>query len=321
MQPAPSPRKSDEAPSISPPGRGTGAAGGSGLAFAAVVVANIALAFGPVFVRAAETGPVASAFWRITLAAPLLAAMAFAGGARSQRMTGGLWWLLALAGVAFAADLSTWHIGIMHTTLANATLFGNCATLIFPIYGFLVARAWPTRMQGFALALAAAGGGLLLGRSYQLDPRNLLGDMLSLAAGLFYTLYFVLMAQVRLRMAPLSALALSTFASIVPLLLYTALLGERLWPDDWMPLIGLALVSQVIGQGCMIFALGRLSPLVVGIALLIQPMVAGAIGWVAYGETLGTPDLIGVAMVAAALVLVRREPRVAPAAGDANVDA
>ncbi|GGB38475.1 membrane protein [Sphingomonas metalli] len=303
MHQAPGKRKTAQQQSAGAP------AEGGGLAFAAIVVANVALAFGPVFVRAADTGPVASAFWRITLAAPLLAVLAFAGGARPQRLPGGLWWLLALAGIAFAGDLGTWHIGIIHTTLANATLFGNCATLIFPLYGFLVARAWPTRMQGFALLLAALGGGLLLGRSYQLDPRNLLGDMLSLLAGLLYTLYFVLMARVRASMAPLSALALSTLASILPLFLYAHLLGERLWPGDWTPLIGMALASQVLGQGCMIYALGRLSPLVVGIALLIQPMVAGAIGWVAYGERLAAPDLIGVAMVAAALVLVRREPK------------
>ncbi len=332
MQPADPPRKTEQDPSdhrvpSGTRGRADQQAGGR-LAFAAVVVANVALAFGPVLVRAADTGPVASAFWRLTLAAPVLVVLARIarrrahagpGAGAAGRMRGGTWALLGLAGIVFAGDLGAWHIGILHTTLANATLFGNCATLIFPLYGFLIARTWPTRMQGFALALAAAGGALLLGRSYQLDPRNLLGDMLSLLAGLFYTLYFVTMTRVRASVPPLSALALSTLASILPLLAFAGLLGERLVPGDWTPLIGLALISQVLGQGCMIYALGRLSPLVVGIALLIQPMVAGAIGWIAFGERLAPPDLVGVAMVAAALVLVRREPRVAPAAADANV--
>ena len=34
------------------------------LPLAAVILANVALAFGPWFVRLADTGPVASAFWR-----------------------------------------------------------------------------------------------------------------------------------------------------------------------------------------------------------------------------------------------------------------
>lgn len=277
-------------------------------ALAAAVIANIALAFGPWFVRLADTGPVASGFWRITLAAPLLCIMALASGARPTRMPGGLWWTVILAGVAFAADLGSWHLGILRTTLANATLFGNSATLMFPIYAFLIARAWPTRTQGAALLLAAAGAALLMGRSYQLDPQNLAGDLLALTAGVLYTVYFILMARAREAMAPLSSLALSTLASILPLLLFAWALGEQVWPENWTPLLGLALVSQVVGQGLMIYALGKLSPLVIGIALLMQPVVAGAVGWIAYGERLGTPDLIGVIMVAVALVLVRRDP-------------
>ncbi|MBJ6122385.1 DMT family transporter [Sphingomonas mollis] len=303
MHPARPPRKTAVSPS-SPR---------LGVAFAVLIVANIALAFGPWFVRAADTGPVASAFWRITLATPMLAALALAGGARPQRLPGGLWALLVVAGVAFAADLGTWHLGILRTTLANATLFGNCATLFFPIYGFLIARAWPTRTQGSALVLAGVGAALLMGRSYQLDPRNLAGDLMCLGAGIMYTGYFIVMARVRDTMAPLSALALSSFASIAPLYVFATILGESLWPTQWGPLIGVALVSQVLGQGCMIYALGKLSPLVVGITLLVQPVVAGAVGWIVYGERLGLPDLVGAAMVAVALVLVRRTPRVAPA--------
>ena len=101
----------------------------------AVVVANVALAFGPWFVRLADTGPVAAAFWRMALALPLIVVLAIASGTRAAtlRLPGRMWLLLALAGVAFAMDLGSWHVGILQTTLANATLFGNSATFIFPI--------------------------------------------------------------------------------------------------------------------------------------------------------------------------------------------
>ena len=277
-----------------------------GIAFAALVVANVALAFGPWFVRLADVGPVAAGFWRITLAIPFLAGLALASGGRPVRMTAGLWIMLAVGGVAFAADLGSWHLGIVRTTMANATLFGNSAILIYPLYGFLVARAWPTRMQGIALLLAALGAALLMGRSYQLDSRNLAGDLLCILAGILYTLYIVVMARIRRAMRPLPALALASAATALPMLAFALLLHEQVMPQQWTPLLGLALVSQVIGQGCMIFALGRLSPLVIGIGLLIQPVVAGAIGWVEYGERLQGPDWVGVALVALALVLVRR---------------
>ncbi|WP_374139024.1 MULTISPECIES: DMT family transporter [unclassified Sphingomonas] len=275
-------------------------------ALAALVIANVALAFGPLFVRIADTGPVASAFWRITLAAPLLIAIALGSGWRPQHIGRSIWAFVAFAGIFFAADLASWHLGILGTTLANATLFGNSATLFYPIYGFLIARALPSRVQGIALLLATIGGGLLMGRSYELSPAHLVGDLLCLLAGILYTGYFILMARARETMASVPALAVSTVASILPLLVMAILLGERIIPDHWAPLVGLALASQVVGQGMMIYALGKLSPLVIGIGLLIQPIVAAITGWVVFREQLGLADLIGGVLVAIALVLVRR---------------
>jgi drug/metabolite transporter (DMT)-like permease len=69
----------------------------------------------------------------------------------------------------------------------------------------------------------------------------------------------------------------------------------------------MALSSQIIGQGLMIFALGQMSPMVIGIALLTQPVMAATIGWVWYGERLDGIDMIGAVAVAVALVLVRGE--------------
>lgn len=291
-----------------PPRKATARPSGGVLAFAALLGGNVALAFGPVFVRLTDVGPVAAGFWRIALATPLLLALAVMTGGRPIANARGLGWVLAASGLLFAGDLASWHVGILHTKLANATLFGNAASFVFPLYGFLVARAWPTRLQALALALAATGAALLMGRSYQLDPQNLVGDLLCLLAGILYAGYFIMMARARARMAPLPALSLSSAASILPLLFAAALLGERIWPAQWTPLLGLALCSQVIGQGLMIYALGRFTPLLIGLALLTQPVVAATVGWLAYGEMLGTADLLGAALVAAALVLVRIAP-------------
>ncbi|MFD1789651.1 DMT family transporter [Sphingomonas floccifaciens] len=276
------------------------------LPLAALFAANLALAFGPWFVRLTDVGPVAAGFWRIALATPVLLAAATMLGQRPFAQARGLWGALTLGGLAFAADLASWHAGIHHTVLANATLFGNAATLIFPIYGFIVARTWPTRVQGLALGMAAVGAALLMGRSAQLSPQNLVGDLLCLTAGVLYAVYFVTMARARETMQPLPALALVSLLGTLPLLVAALLLGERVLPGDWTPLIALAVVSQLVGQGLMIYALGHLSPLVVGVALLTQPVVAGAIGWIAYDERLGLPDFAGALLVGLALVLVRK---------------
>ena len=64
----------------------------------------------------------------------------------------------------------------------------------------------------------------------------------------------------------------------LPLLLFALLLGERVVPQHWGPLIALALASQVFGQGLMIFALGQLSPMVIGIE---APLVTVTLDFVA----------------------------------------
>ena len=62
---------------------------------------------------------------------------------------------------------------------------------------------------------------------------------------------------------------------------------------------------QVVGQGFLVYALGQVPPLVVGLALLTQPAVSAAIGWVAYGEAMTSRDFLGAFAIGAALVLVR----------------
>ena len=88
------------------------------------------------------------------------------------------------------------------------------------------------------------------------------------------------------------------------------MMGETFWPTNWTPLLVLALTSQVIGQGLLVYSIGHFPPLVVGLALLTQPAVAALAGWLAYGERLSAGDVIGALAIAAALILVRLPERV-----------
>lgn len=275
----------------------------------ALVLGNLCLAFGSWFVRMADTGPIASAFWRIALAAPFLFLIARALGDPARRLRPAAFGLFALSGLFFAIDLAAWHLGILQTKLANANLLGNSTSFLLPLYAFAVARQWPTRAQGVALALAGMGAALLMGRSFELSPRNFSGDLLCLLAGGFYTAYLVLMGQARAWMGPWPVLAWSTLMSALPLLLMALAVGEQLVPRDWTPLVALALLSQIVGQGLMIYAVGRIAPLLFGLTLLLQPMVSALVGWLAYGETFGLADWAGALLIGLALVLVSQPDR------------
>ena len=67
----------------------------------------------------------------------------------------------------------------------------------------------------------------------------------------------------------------------------------------------LALGSQVVGQGLLVYALKHFSPLVIGLALLTQPVVSVVVGWLVFGEVLGPLDGLGMVLVGMGLVLAR----------------
>lgn len=292
----------------------TAAARPSPAALVALFLGSACLAFGPMLVRLSAgiggVGPVASAFWRMGLAVPVLAIAALweTKRAGAPALPGRLpLWTALLAGLFFAADLSSWHLGIVRTTAANATLFGNCAAFLLAGWAIFINKEPAKRSTLMALGLAAAGMLLLLGTSAAVSPRHFAGDLLALLAAFFYTLYFVAVIRLRRVLPTFTVLALCTTASAL-VLLPAAIWIEPgpLLPQHWWPLIALAVTSQIVGQSLLVFATGRLPAAIVGVGLLVQPLVAALTGWLAFGETMGLPELAGAALILSAMLLVRR---------------
>lgn len=273
--------------------------------FAALIGGNMALAFGPWAVRLADSGPVSAGFWRLGLALPFLFLFAVKSGERPFSIPRTALVAVAAAGAFFAFDLTSWHLGIEMTRLGNATLFGNAGSLILMAWGFIALRRLPHSREWLALACALLGVGVLLGRSLEVSTQTLIGDLLCLLAGLFYAFYLIPLQRARETLGPWGLLAWSSAAGLPVLAIVAHLLGEPFWPQNWTPLVVLALSSQVFGQGMLIYALGHFRPLVIGLALLTQPALASLAGWLAFGERLGMLDIAGMALVAGALVLAR----------------
>jgi drug/metabolite transporter (DMT)-like permease len=279
------------------------------LAFPALLVGNVALAFGPWLVRLSDVGSVAVGFWRLALALPFLWLLARVSGQQPHWPKRALIVVLAIAAIFYALDLAAWNAGIRMTKLGNATLFGNSGSFVFAVYGLVLAHRMPTAKQSVALTLAVAGAVLLMSNSYDLSPKNLGGDLLTLVAGFLYGGYLIFVERARTKLQSLPLLLLVTLFAAPILLAISLGFGERLWPHDWTPLFIFALSSQVFGQGLLVYSIGVFPPLVVGLALLSQPAVSALIGWLVYGETLSTGDWVGAVAIAAALVLVRLPQR------------
>ena len=274
-------------------------------AFAALLAGNLALATGPFLVRHAGVGPVAAGFWRVTLALPFL--WLIARLLKQRVRLPGRAVTIAIAGAAafFAADLAAWHAGILLTKLGNATLFGNISSFIFAAWGLWLVRRWPSPLQALALGLAAAGCAALMWGSAELSAAHLRGDLLAALAGLLYTGYLILVERTRGAVQPVPLLLIASLFASAFLLPAAAIEGDRLFPADWSALFALALCSQVAGQGLLVYALGHVPPLVVGIAMLTQPALSALLGYLYYGEAFTLLDWSGAAAIVLALILVR----------------
>ena len=274
--------------------------------FAALLAGNAALALGPWLVRLSDTGPVSAGFWRLILPVPILAFLAWRSrspGPLDKKLTV----LCLIAGGFFAVDLASWHIGIERTRLANATLFGNAGSIILMVWGLIAARRAPSGREGVGVFAAITGAGILLGRSMEISATTFIGDLFCLAAGIFYAFYLLPAQRARAALGSWLVLLLVSLTA-APILLGMAIAaGEPVLPGaaGWTPILVLALSSQVIGQGLLVFSLRNFPPLVIGMALLTQPAIAATVGWLAFGELLEPLDIFGMVLVGAALVLAR----------------
>jgi drug/metabolite transporter (DMT)-like permease len=303
------------------------------LAFASLLMGAVGIAFAPLFVRWSEVGPSATAFHRVLLALPFLWAWqasrlpvparsesgdgvqnptrngpAEVPGNSGDGKPGFTWWLL-LPGAFFAADLALWHWSIRLTSVANATLFANLAPIVVMIIArFLFQEQIRPRFL-LGLVLSLGGAALVVGSSFGLTQRHVLGDLFGLATALFYAGYMLSVKFVRRTHATLVVMIWSSLAAAPLLLLISALTRETLLPvsgTGWLVLFGLALVSQVGGQGLIAYAFRHLPASFSALSLLIQPVVAAALAWLILSEPLTPLQAVGGLVVLMGIAVASR---------------
>lgn len=274
-------------------------------AWLALLAGNVALALGPWLVRLSDSGPVSAGFWRLALALPLVLLLALREREHLSLQTWKSWLVCLGAGVVFALDLASWHVGIENTRLGNAALFGNSGSLMLMIGGLFALRRWPRLGEWLAVVLALVGTLLLLGRSMDVDRQTLHGDLLCILAGMLYVVYLLLVRNLRGMMGTWTLLLCSSLAGAPVMLAVAVGLGEPVWPTIWWPLIALTLASQFLGQGLLIWSVDKFPAFIIGLVLLTQPAISALAGWLSFGEVLGTADALGMVLVGSALALAR----------------
>jgi len=281
-----------------------------GSALLALFAGATCIALSPIWVRIAEVGPTASAFWRVALAVPLLWVLWPLAPRRSNGLLAGDWRLLAAAGLAFAGDLAFWHWSIKFTSVANSTLLANLASIFVTLAVWLIWKQKPTGTFLAGLVAALLGVGLLVHTSLDFSPTGLLGDALGVVTAIFYAWYLLSVKGIRDRgAATLHLMALTTTLTAVLLLPVALVSGESLLPQTWtgwLTLLGLAWISHSAGQGLIAYALAHLPAAFSSVSLLFQPVMAAVFAWVLLAEPLVALQVVGGVVVLAGIWLARR---------------
>ncbi|MFO0995551.1 MAG: DMT family transporter [Alphaproteobacteria bacterium] len=282
-----------------------------------LVLSTLSVGISGTFVRLSETGPTATAFWRMALAIPAMGVLMALEGRRTgtapvRPSAGWDYFLLAAAGVVFGYEMGVWHIGLMMTSVANATLLSNCSPILVALGTWLVLRQPLSRTFLLGMTIALSGAGILMGEDFSLSLNQVYGDALAVVAAMLWGLYILIVARLRVRFgAPVIMLWTCVFASLA-LLPFPFILDETFLPSSlagWAIVLSLALVCQAAGQTLLTAALAHLPATFSSVAFLMVPFNAALIAWLVLGEPVRPLQALGAVVVLAGVVLARRGTR------------
>ena len=274
------------------------------LAIVALLAGATCIGTSALFVKVSEAGPVSTAFWRVFLALPFLWTWVWLdrrGAVPASPATRRPRKLLFAAGFFFAGDLAVWHWSIVLTSVANAVLLANLAPIFVTLAVWLLWRKKPALKFLAGLAAALTGVILMVGGDFShSDGRALLGDALGVVTAMFYAAYQLTVTRLRGTVSTALIMAVSSVVTAVLLLPIAWLSGEAFIPATvagWVKVFGLALISQVLGQSLIAYAMAHLPSTLSSVGLLLQPVMAGLFAWILLGETLGAIAITGGVLV------------------------
>ncbi len=273
--------------------------------FAALVVGAVAMGASPIFVRLADVGPFASAFWRVALALPLL--YAWMRLAERSEPSGKRFSKAAiLSGLAFSGDLFFWHLAIVHTSVANATFFATTAPIWVVLFGWLLFRQRATGAVLAGLGLCLIGGTALLAQSFELRPAGALGDAFGIATGVFFGLYFLAVQAARKTASAARLTFEATLITAAILLVVAFVLEKSMLPHSVRgvaALAAMAWISHSGGQGLLSIALGRLPAAFSSLVIFLEAIAAAGFAYLILSEPVtGVQALGGLAILVGILV-------------------
>ncbi|SEK71434.1 Permease of the drug/metabolite transporter (DMT) superfamily [Streptococcus equinus] len=266
------------------------------------------LATGGIFVKLSPLPPINTGFYRVLFSIPML--LPFIKKSDLQSLSYKQVVTIVLAGAFLAGDLTFWNSSFSYTTVANSNLLVNLTPFtVIPVSYFLFKeKMTPKFLLGGLVTLL--GVFVLMANKVTVSPERLLGDSMSLGASVFYAMFMITVYKLRDTVKSNVIMFLSAFGTLLVLAavifftegFYVPKNIEELWP-----LLALALVSQILGQGLLAYCLGKVNASLSSLITLSQPVVAALYAWVIFQEHLNLQSIIAIIITLTGVYLAKTQ--------------
>lgn len=272
-----------------------------------LLIALVSVAHAAIFVRMADADPLVIAAYRMLIAGLVLVPFALVSAWRDIRdLTRREWVWVGVAAVFLALHFATWIEGVQRTSIANSVVLVTLTPVWLALWSVVALRRSPGLRIWSAVLLAVCGSAVMAWGSMQIGFETLAGDGLALAGGFFFAAFFLVAENLRRSVGLMAFITLVYVGAAV--LLWVPVLGLGLpvagfTSETYFALIAIGLVSQVIGHSGFNWAVRAISPMILALLFLMEPILSAALGWIYFREGFGMETIIGGALILGAIYL------------------
>lgn len=263
-----------------------------------ILVGILGISLSSIFVRYAEAPSAVTAAYRLLWTVVLLTPVAV-GKPENRRLLRQLprktAVLSVLSGLFLAAHFVLWFESLQHTTVASSTTI-VCTEVIWVCLGYWLFMKGRLSWKAIAAIGVTLVGSVLIAWSDSESGTQLYGDILALLAAVAVAVYTLIGRVVRSRTSTTVYTYVVYTACAAALAITCVLQGHRLLAYGLRPaVVGLmlAVFSTILGHSVFSWCLKYFSPSFISASKLCEPVVAGAIAAVLFGEIPGPVLLVG----------------------------
>ncbi len=291
----------------------------TGKPFVVLGLSVLVVSTAAIMIRFAQQSGVPSlaiAFWRLGFAALVLSIFVLSKPQSRQAardLPTSTWIALIFSGFFLALHFASWITSLAFTSVASSAALVSTNPIWIALISWLIFKerigGWlalgiATAMLGSFLIFLSDTNAIGLG-----GTKPILGNVLALIGSLTVCGYLLIGRQLSGKISIWLYVTLvyafgAGFLCIFALLANIQLIGFA--GVGWLCLVGLALGPQLIGHTGINYALSHLSPALVAVAILGEPIGSAVMAWLLFDEQFATLQMAGFGLLLMGIFLATR---------------